>query len=277
MHKPSSFKDYMVASFIGVASVAVVLVYLIARRGESNEYLFNQALASASVFLLALVFLMGPLMRYFSWGGYYVRYRKEVGIVGGALAILHGIISLFFLPDRFPFVSYAERLNTFIPGMVGVLMLGYLMWISRQKEIARLGGRVWWALQRWGIRVVVAATLIHVIVMRLSRWKQWLVQGEPVDYELPGFPPMGLLATSALVLIVLIRMIEYVLLYPHRGVSIHASIGQEQGPLAEHEPAPVGHEHFSRSRAMRWIIGLGFIVLIGWYAWLFIHGAIMNV
>ncbi len=277
MHKPSSLKDYVVAGFLGVTSSAVVLVYLVARRGELNEYLANQALASASVFLLALVFLIGPLMRYISWGGYYVRYRKEVGIVGGILAVAHGIISLLFLPERFPIVSYADRLDSFIPGMVGVLMLGYLMWISRQKEIVRLGGRVWWALQRWGLRVVIAATLVHVIVMKFSRWKRWWLQGESAEYDMPGFPPMGLLATSALALIVAIRMIEYILLYPHRGVSIHASVGQEKGALAEHGPAPAGHEHFSRSRLMRWVLIIACLVLLVWYVWLFIHGSRFSV
>lgn len=273
MHKPSSLKDYTVACFLGVVSTGVVLVYLFARRGELNQYVFNQALASASVFLLALVFLIGPLMRYVSWGGYYVRYRKEVGIVGGVLAILHGVISLLFLPEWFPLASYADRLDTFIPGMIGTLMLGYLIWISRQKEIIRLGGRIWWALQRWGLRVVIAAALIHVIVMKLSRWKRWWLQGESSDYDLPGFPPMGLLATSALVVVVAIRMIEYLIFYPHRGVSIHASSGQEQGPLAEHEPAPSGHAHFSRSRLMRWVVAIASLTLLAWFVWLFAHGA----
>ena len=106
MHKPSGFRDYFIASLLAATVVVFFSLYLVTRRGYffdapvTADLLFvpNKALACAGMTLLALTFLIGPLSRYFDKWDHLLAYRKEIGIVGGFLAVLHAFISYFLLP-----------------------------------------------------------------------------------------------------------------------------------------------------------------------------------
>lgn len=274
MHKPSSLKDYAVALFLGIVFGLLVLVYLHVQRGGGISLsVFNKSLASSGSVLLGIVFLIGPLMRYFSWGGYYVRYRKELGIVGAIFIVAHWFISQFFRGGVFGYVSYMNSLKPYVPGLIGVMLL-VLLWVSSRRRVMEwIGGRRWWAFQRWGIRIVILATTLHVVFLRWESWNQWFVTGGSRAWPMPGLPPTSLLAFSVVAIIALIRLIEYCGLYPNQGVSIHASSGQEQGSLGEHAPSEPGHEHFSKRIIMQWVVLGGGLALFGWYVWLFVYGS----
>lgn len=262
MHKPSTIKDYLIALFIALVTVSLFLLYLEARRGYVNLYITNKVFAATAAVMLGIVFLIGPLCRHFQKLDFAIQYRKEIGIVAGIFATVHGIISLFFLPSRFPLKSYLSHLDTFIPGLVGVLVLGYLIWISRQSVIVRIGASTWWKLQRWGIRIAVLATLVHVIWMKFPGWKSWIVKGGSPDLALPSLPPASILALMFLSWVALVRLYEYFALYPSHHVSVH------------HMP-PVLSESANTTvvKGVRWfIIGSG-VLLLTFYVFSFWYGS----
>src|SRR3989338_10107917 len=75
--------------------------YLYLRRGYFDLYIANKVFGSVPVATLALVAMIGPLSRAYQRFDGWVLVRKELGILAMFLAVIHGIISLFFLPGKF--------------------------------------------------------------------------------------------------------------------------------------------------------------------------------
>lgn len=223
--KLSSTRDYFIASFIGIILVVVLGAYLFARRGymfaapvsAGMLYVPNKVLAGASVVLIALSFLIGPLTRYFNRFDTWLNYRKEIGIVGGLLGILHGVVTAFLIPKKFTleglFSSYS--IETTLAGLIATLVFAALIVISYQALIQKIGGARWWFFQRWGIRVGVIALLYHVMVMKWPGWSKWFQVGVPQTAELanPWMTPANLLVTLFLVWVVIIRLYESIFLF----------------------------------------------------------------
>lgn len=229
-HKPSSTRDYFLAFFIAAILFVILGSYLYVRRGYLVDaplsagpfYVPNKIIAGVGVLMLSLVFLIGPVTRYFNKFDHWLNYRKEIGIVGGLLAISHGIISLWFVPAKFTpdWLLSAEAFQTTMAGLIGVLILAVLSVISLKTMIEKIGGSRWWFLQRWGLRVVVFMTLLHVIPMKWSGWVKWFESGVKQTPELlnPWMTPASLLVVLFLVWVVVVRMYESVFLFRDFGL-----------------------------------------------------------
>lgn len=228
MHKPSGLRDYLIASLLAAVLVAFFSLYLITRRGyffdapPTADPLFvpNKAIASAGMTLLAFTFLIGPLSRYFNRWDHLLAYRKEIGIVGGFLAITHGFISYFFLPIKFPQEWLDFTSWEFGAGLVGAFLLIFLFILSLKRVIVLMEGKTWWLWQRWGLRLVIVATLVHVFVMKWASWVKWLKQGggkATAELANPSMPGLGILASLFIAWVVIVRLYESIFLFKDFG------------------------------------------------------------
>ena len=119
MHKPSSGRDYLVALLLASSVTVFLGFYLFIRRGylftapSSVDMLYvpNKAIAGAGVILIAFVFLLGPIVRYFDRFDKWLGYRKEIGIVGTFLLLADGTITYFYLPLNPP----GQNLTSILP------------------------------------------------------------------------------------------------------------------------------------------------------------------
>src|SRR3989344_9136932 len=98
LEKHSSARDYGIAFALGFGTLFLTILYLFLRRGYFDAHIINKAVATTAVILLILVFLTGPLARYFEKWDSWVGYRKEIGIVAGILALAHALITFVFYP-----------------------------------------------------------------------------------------------------------------------------------------------------------------------------------
>ena len=228
MHKLSGFRDYSIASLLAATVVVFFSLYLVTRRGyffdapPTVDPLFvpNKVIAAAGMTLLALTFLIGPLSRYFDRWDHLLAYRKEIGIVGGFLAVLHAFVSYFLLPLKFPQTKYSLDNPYTLAGLIGVFLLVFLFILSLKRVIALLEGRTWWFWQRWGLRLVIVATLIHVYMMKWNGWVKWLSQGggkATAELANPWLPGLGILATLFITWVVVIRLYESLFLFKDFG------------------------------------------------------------
>lgn len=227
-HKPSSLRDYFVAVFIALILLIIFGSYLFFRRGYLFDapltadilYVPNKVLVGTGTVLLAFAFLIGPIVRYFDRFDQWIGYRKEIGIVGAVLALSHAFISYFFLPLKFPHAKLNFASLEFAAGLAGAFLLLFLVIISFKKAIDFLGGSRWWFLQRWGLRLVILFTLIHVYVMKWNGWVKWWRDGGVPNAELahPLIPGLGLLVTMFLTWVVIVRMYESIFLFRDFGL-----------------------------------------------------------
>jgi hypothetical protein len=229
MHKPSSLRDYVIAIFIASALTIFMGLYLLIRRGYLFDapptadmlYVPNKVIIGAGTVLLAFTFLIGPIVRYFDRFDKWLGYRKEIGIVGAFMVLSHGIISYFYLPKKFPneYIGFASL--EFGAGLLGALLLFFLFIISFKKAIELIGASRWWFLQRWGLRLVIAFTLVHVYALKWSGWVKWLTQGIVPSKELaaPWLPGASLLATIFITWFVIIRLYESLYIFNNFGLA----------------------------------------------------------
>lgn len=227
MHKPSSERDYVIATLIGAATTVFLGFYLFIRQGYlfagpptvDSLYILNKALASAGTILIAFIFLIGPIVRYFDRFDKWLGYRKEIGIVGAFLIAFHGIITYFFLPLKSPQSKIDLTSFDIAAGVIGAGLLIFLFVISFKKAIDILGAKRWWFMQRWGLRLVVLLTLIHVYGLRWQGWVKWMKQlGKPTPELInPMLPTSSLIAGIFIAWVVIVRLYELFFVYKNLG------------------------------------------------------------
>jgi DMSO/TMAO reductase YedYZ heme-binding membrane subunit len=228
MHKPSGLRDYLIASLISASLLVFFGFYLYFRRGYLFDapptadmlYVPNKALAVAAMTLIAITFIIGPVTRYFDRFDKWLGYRKEIGIMGGFLAIIHGVVSYYLLPLKFPRFWIDFSTVEFAAGLVGALILLILFLMSFRKSIMTIGAGPWWFMQRWGLRLTVVATLLHVYAMKWSGWVKWLTQGggnPTAELANPSIPGLGILGTLFITWVVIVRLYESCFLFKDFG------------------------------------------------------------
>ncbi|MBI2439251.1 MAG: ferric reductase-like transmembrane domain-containing protein [Candidatus Moranbacteria bacterium] len=227
MHKPSSLKDYAIAIFLAAILLTLFSSYLLIRRGylfdappsADTFFVFNKVIIGVGTVLLALTFLIGPIVRYFDRFDKWLGYRKEIGIIGGFLALSHGILSYHFLPLKFPQEKFTIENIPFLAGLIGSLILVFLFVLSLERVIHLMDGKRWWFLQRFGLRAVIVFTVIHVVVMKWQGWMKWLKQGGTPSAELanPLLPGLGMLVSLFLAWVIIVRLYESIFLFKDCG------------------------------------------------------------
>jgi DMSO/TMAO reductase YedYZ heme-binding membrane subunit len=227
--KPSNFHDYAVAIMVALVLTVFYGGYYWAQRtyffnappGIDPFYVPDKVIAVVAMVLFAFTFLIGPLYRYFNAFDYLVPYRKEIGIIGGFFALVHPFIAYFFLPLTFPQSEIPLISVTYGSAVAGSLVALFLIFISFQNAIILLGANRWWFLHRWGLRVLVLASLIHFFGIEWTTWVEWLTQrAEKPSANLlyPWIPEPTTFAGLFAVWVVIVRLYETVFLYKDLGL-----------------------------------------------------------
>lgn len=203
------FQQYGTAIGIALAIAVLFSFYLFFRRGYFNLYIANKVFANVAVVMLGIVLLLGPACRFFSAFDKHLQYRKEIGIVAFFLALTHGIVSFYFLPEKFPrerFFTYGRW--PFVFGLSATVLLIAIFLISNQKALRAMGGKLWFRMQSWGVRTVFILVALHVGVMKWKDWLKWYNEGGSKELAHPEWPGAGLLAGWFILFVILIRLAE---------------------------------------------------------------------
>jgi hypothetical protein len=263
-HKPFDFHDYAVSILIALVVAAVYGGYLFFFRrnymfnappGVDSLYIPNKVIAGVGMLLLAFTFLIGPIYRYFNAFDYLLEYRKEIGVVGGLFALVHPVVSYFFLPLKFPRSSIPFASIEYGAGLAGVIVVIFLLIITFRKTMDLLGASRWWLLHRFGLRLVILFTVIHLFYMRWSSWVDWVKHGggkPSAELLHPSLPGATILASLFVAWVVIIRLYETIFLYKDLGL----------------KPKEIAQDANLRLRGRRFFI-YSFGVLIACYVFVF--------
>lgn len=205
------FQQYGTAFITALFFFVVLSLYIFYRRGYYDLYIINKVFAGVSVVLLGAVILIGPGSRLFSFPDRYVQYRKELGVIAFFLAFIHVIISLFFLPSKFPLSGYLEKINLpFMFGLLATIILISIFIISNDKVMNSLGREKWWKMQYLGIRFAFILVIFHVFIMKWNSWVQWYKASGGKELVHPEWPGAGLLVGWFMFFVVIIRIAEFI-------------------------------------------------------------------
>ena len=202
-------RQYLVAAVYGFISFILLSGYLFLRRGSFDLNIINQASADASLIILAVVLLIGPLSRLYDRFDSLIIYRKELGIIAFLLALAHGVISFFFLSDRFSSTYFMNHLLTFIFGLISLFIFAYLFILSFEKIINNLDRRKWWLVQNWGVRIAGILAFLHIFLLKYSSWISWYSKGGSSTLVRPYLPPASIIAFSFTFFVILVRLSEF--------------------------------------------------------------------
>lgn len=204
-------KNYTKPFLISILFFFFFSFYLYLRRGYFDLYIANKVFGSIPVVTIGLILIIGPFSRAYQRFDTWVHMRKELGIIAMISALLHGIISLFLLPERFNPAYFFTRSQSlpFLLGVISLLILIYLFILSLNAIVMRLDKKQWWHIQNWGIRIAIITILLHVFLMKWTGWVKWFTEGGSLELARPYMPPGSLIAGSIGVYVVIIRLAEY--------------------------------------------------------------------
>lgn len=205
------FEQYGAALLVALPLFIILSFYIFYRRGYYDLYIANKIFAGTAAVLLGLVLLIGPLSRLFSFPDRYVQYRKELGIIAFCLALGHSLVSYFFLSSKFSFGSFIEKLNwPLVFGLVAIIVLTAIFFISNNRVMNALGEKRWWWLQYWGVRLAFTLTLLHVFIMKWHGWLAWYKNGGGRELTHPEWPGAGLLVGWFMIMVIFVRLAEFI-------------------------------------------------------------------
>lgn len=200
---------YLVSLTVTSVLFATLSLYLFFRRGYYTLYIVNKAAGGTALVSLGVVLLLGTLARLYKRFDPWIVYRKELGILALAWALVHGLISLFFLPDHFPFFSYLSHPTLpFVFGLTSLLLLALLFFISLDTFMNRMNKQVWWKFQNYGGRIAGLLALAHVLIMKYPGWIMWYTKGGAEELARPFMPPASILAGSFGIYVLFVRILE---------------------------------------------------------------------
>ena len=228
-YQVSNWNHYVVSILIAlVLTVFYGGYYMIQRAyffnappGIDSFYVPDKVIAVVGIILIAFTFLIGPIYRYFDVFDYLLEYRKQIGIVGGFFALFHPVVAYFFLPLTFPQSKIPLTSVTYGAGLVGSLVIIFLVLITFQNAKILFGASRWWFLHRFGLRLVILFALIHFFCIEWDTWVQWLTQsaGKPsAELLYPWMPEPTIFAGLFVVWVVIVRLYETVFLYRDLGL-----------------------------------------------------------
>lgn len=161
--------------WVVVLSAVSVLALAESRTEWSPMHLWNRAFGDASLLLVALAMAVGPLARLWSRARRFLPWRRELGVWGTLLAVVHTVIILdgwlqwnlirIFGYELHPGLGqYVMLQHGFgLANVVGIVALAYgavLAASSNDLSQKLLGGSVWKFLQQ-GAYVLWALVLTH--------------------------------------------------------------------------------------------------------------------
>lgn len=196
------------AFILFVMVFAVSFGYQYVRRESVSISTWNKAFGYTAILLAAITLIIGPLASLYKGLKDWVTTRRQIGLLAFANAAAHGIISSFFIPDRFNLEWFFINWQPTILGLIALGIWIYLTYLSRDKKIKDLGFPAWKRYQKWGAWISFIVVATHIILLKFSDWQQWFGGKLKVTTYLkhPAYIPEALVVFLVLVVVVLYRI-----------------------------------------------------------------------
>ncbi|HLD03890.1 MAG TPA: hypothetical protein VJC17_03905 [Candidatus Dojkabacteria bacterium] len=248
---------YKTLIFGAIVFVATA-VYLQVRERSINIYSFNRLFALNAVVLIGTSYMMSGLGYFFNIIDNKIIFRKYLGTLGWAFALVHVTMSLafyFVIPEApKPDFEFAYKWDisgvlisnilAFFSGVFAILTFTVMAAISSKFAAHAIGGGLWRMMLRMGYPAFVLLT-VHFGLKNISSWQAWftaVVEGRFANSSLI-LPPLSLLAVIFIVFVVVLRIaLQWSLIKKRNRLSASMqALAQSGAPRQSEPPRPAAN------------------------------------
>jgi len=176
------------------------------RRKPYSLMTLNESLALAAYYALALAFVPGPLYRFGAIPSRWVAVRRPLGIAGVICAILHVLITLIPLRNKYGW-NYLVLQHGDLTAL-GALSISLALWLlktSLGSAVQRLGVVRWFRIQWTGVALVPLVLAHFMVLGKIADWLKWFGGHDPKPA-----PPGTFVAFALGAVIILLRVVDLI-------------------------------------------------------------------
>ena len=185
----STLKTRFKVHYLPMIVISMIFTYIFNELWDTSSAIpfITYASGYIGIFLLSLSLLLGPINLMLNRKNPVSTYlRRDMGIFGGILALVHSVIGLFMHFTGRPWLyfveevenGYAVRFGNFgianYTGLIGTLIIILLLVISNDYSLRKLKSYKWKNLQRFTYLMFVFA-ILHSIFYRINADKEDLI------------------------------------------------------------------------------------------------------
>lgn len=166
----------------------------------------NKAVADTSIILMGLSMLLSSICYFWNFLDAKIIYRKYLGLIGFAFALVHIVLSYSLLERLFTVTTWQQ--GSYWPALTGAIaavIFAVMAIISNTFAASRLGGKTWRFILRTGY-LAMFLILAHVVLLKSARWMTWYNEG------MQSPPSASLIAAGFIVLVLVMRIILWLTL-----------------------------------------------------------------
>ncbi|MDQ3008915.1 MAG: ferric reductase-like transmembrane domain-containing protein [bacterium] len=166
----------------------------------------NKVVADTAIVLMGLSMILSGICYFWNRFDSSIRYRKYLGLVGWAFAIVHLLLSLPALQVLQMSSNWStSRIWPPFTGLLAIIIFTIMALISNTFSAQLLGGKVWRYTLRTGY-VAVLLVFAHVALLKMARWTTWYEGGMQTP------PSLSLLVSVFMIVVILMRVALWVAL-----------------------------------------------------------------
>lgn len=160
----------------------------------------NKSVADTAAFLVGFSMILSGMAYFFNFLDKKVIYRKYIGLMGFAFAMIHLVLSFTAFQNLLKIETWQNlAMWPMLAGLLALIIFTIMALVSNQLAIRFLGAKLWRGILRFGY-VGLFFVLAHVFLLKSARWFTWLEGG------MQGWPSLSLMVSVFSVLVILLRV-----------------------------------------------------------------------
>lgn len=137
----------------------------------------NRILSLVGTLLIAFSMIISGITYFTNFADKTLLVRKHLGIVGFWFILIHGVFSLFLLPNFFPFPDYyfaSKNIISFLCALTSTILLIIMAFITNTWAMKKIGPKIWRLMLRYFGYTALILSLYHFGVKGWPYWTTWI-------------------------------------------------------------------------------------------------------
>lgn len=184
--KPQTRKLWIEALVYGLLLTVFSCIYQFIQARSFTLYTLQAAFSFSGIILINLSFILSGVSYFWHIGIKKLGHRKQYGVVGFVLVLIHALLSLqLYAGSIFSLSLFMSGPVIYISALCALIIFTMMVIVSNFGIPAKIGVLLWRQLLRVGYIGIVLFT-IHLFLLRYITWIRWFNTFNPL------LPPLSL-------------------------------------------------------------------------------------